>query len=167
MIENGLIRRLEDLHVFVEGFGPDRLSDLVTNVIRKHLVDFTKKQCQQHEIPLTDDPVEIGWSWNQDKREWEIVRDQALIVDDRVKLLVPKSIAVKVFRYNASQYCSHHVLVRRQKEHIASGTSLVQKRKDQTLYVNKSDIRDLEITGANKNEKKICCRTNNSRYDFD
>lgn len=45
-------------------------------------------------------------------------------------------------------------MVRRQKEHIASGTSLVQKRKDQTLYVNKSDIRDLEITGANKNEKK-------------
>lgn len=154
MIENGLIRRLEDLHVFVEGFGPDRLSDLVTNVIRKHLVDFTKGQCQLYEIPLTEDPVEIGWSWNQDKREWEIVRDQALIVDNRVKLLVPKSIAVKVFRYNASQYCSHHVLVRRQEEHIASGTSLVQKRKDQTPYVNKSDIRDLEITRANKNEKK-------------
>lgn len=125
MIERGLIQQIEDLPVFIDKFNQDRLSDLVTNLIRKHLVEFTKEQCKKHGIALTPG-VEIGSYWNKDLKQWDVVTDEALIIDGKIKLLVPKIIVVKNYRNSAKHYCRRYVLVKRREEHIREGSSLVK-----------------------------------------
>ncbi|MDA2440698.1 hypothetical protein ACTFO8_29115 [Bacillus cereus group sp. MYBK65-1] len=158
MIEAGLIKRLEDLHVFIDKFGPDRLSDLVTNVIRKHLVQFTKEQCELHGIPLGNERIDIGPYWNNESKTWEICNDFPLLANDKLILLVPKDITVKVYRYSPGQYCTHYVLVKRQVEHKEQDTHLVTRipRKDNTFRVEvfKRDIIQEEIKDAGKNQKQ-------------
>ncbi|PFG12287.1 hypothetical protein [Bacillus sp. es.036] len=154
MIENGLVTRLEDLHVFVSDFGQDRLSDLVTNVIRKHLVDYTKEQCGILGIELDEEITNLGHYWNEVTNEWEVCNDRALKVNDKQILLVPKKIVVKNYRYNASQYCTHYVLARRQEYHKQVRSNLVKEttRRDGTkkIEVYKKDIREEEITQGEK-----------------
>ncbi|WP_371019049.1 hypothetical protein [Pseudalkalibacillus sp. JSM 102089] len=154
MIENGLVTRLEDLHVFVSDFGQDRLSDLVTNVIRKHLVDYTKEQCRLLEIVMDEEVSNLGHYWNEDTNNWEECNDLALKVNDKPILLVPKKIVVKNYKYNASQYCTHYVLARRQEQHRQARTHLVREttRRDGTtkIEVYKKDIREEEIQDGEK-----------------
>lgn len=154
LIGLGLIERLEDMKVFVENFGPDRLSDLVTNIIRKHLVDYTIEQCNLHNIPLSEDVEVIGCYWNNEERCWEDCVDYSLKIDNQIRLLVPKRIAVKVYRYSATQYCTHHVLTRRQEEHLAQNSGLVTHTKDGTAKVSKVSIREQEMKQTGRNEKQ-------------
>lgn len=160
MIEKGLVKRLEDLHVLVKNFGEDRLSDLVTNIIRKHLMDFTKEQCAKHNIPLGDEKVDIGPCWNNQTKRWETCRDYPLLVRSESKsiLLVPKKIAVKTYRYSAGQYCTYQVLEKRVKDHLAEETHLVRidfdKNGKKTKSVKKTDIRTTEIKKSGKSIKE-------------
>ncbi|MED1054720.1 hypothetical protein P4T74_31245 [Bacillus mycoides] len=158
MIENGLIQRVEDLHVFIENFGPDRLSDLVTNIIRKHLADFTRSQCELYEIPLGDTVINIGPYWNRETNQWEDCIDFPLVVDERNILLVPKIIAVSRYKYTAGQYCTHYVLVKRQTEHLEQNTRLVtrepRKNNGYELKVYKKDIIEEEMKNVGKSEKQ-------------
>ncbi|MFP7416037.1 hypothetical protein [Priestia filamentosa] len=163
LIDLGFIERLEDMKIFVENFGPDRLSDLVTNIIRKHLSDFTIEQCRIHGIPLEKEPEIIGSYWNNEERCWEDWIDYALKVDGKIRLLVPKKIAVKSYKYTATEYCTHHVLVRRQEEHLKENSGLVIRRKDGTPKVTKVSIRKKEIKSEGLNEKKYVL---NMSYDY-
>ncbi|MCF6411502.1 hypothetical protein [Pseudalkalibacillus salsuginis] len=170
MVEAGLIRRLEDIHVFVSDFGKDRLSDLVTNIIRQHLVDYTEKQCELLGIELGKESKDLGYFWNNNTKVWGTCKGRPLIVDDKNILLVPKKIAVKSFRYTVGQYCSTHVLVRRQEQHIKDDTNLVKKtkKKDGTLKIEvfKKDIREEEIKQAGLNEKQYARRVTMENPDL-
>lgn len=170
MIENGLIQRVEDLHVFIDNFGPDRLSDLVTNIIRKHLYDFTRNQCVSYGMPLGDTAVNIGPYWNRETNQWEECIDLPLIVNERNILLVPKIIAVSKYKYTAGQYCTHYVLARRQTEHLEQDTHLVTRelRRDGRYEpkVYKKDIIEEEMKNAGKNEKQYVREITESRRDL-
>lgn len=158
MFDRGFVSRLEDIHVFIEDFGQDRLSDLVTNIIRKHLVDFTKEQCEIHNIPINNNPHPLAHYWNRETNNWLECNEAPLIVNGRPILLVPKNMVVKYYRYSTGQYCTHHVLVRRAEQHKRENSHLVRQttRKDGTIvrYVNKKDIIEEEIVGANINLKQ-------------
>ena len=39
-IENGVLENIEDLRVLVYGFDKDMLSDMLTNILKKHLLKF-------------------------------------------------------------------------------------------------------------------------------
>lgn len=157
MIEKGLIQQIEDLPVFIDNFDKDRLSDLVTNLIRKHLVEFTKQQCELHEIPLTAG-VKIGSYWNKDLKKWDVVTDEALMIDGKIKLLVPKQIVVKNYRNSAKHYCRRYVLVKRREEHIREGSSLVKREtlKDGKIKVTVvlDDIEREERKNLGKKQKE-------------
>ncbi|OEH54085.1 hypothetical protein AQ616_09975 [Oceanobacillus sp. E9] len=158
MIENGLIQRLEDVHVFVDGFGQDRLSDLVTNIIRKHLVDFTIYQCGLWGIETNTEERQLAHYWNRENHTWEECNESPLVIDGKDILLVPKSIVVKNYRYTAGQYCTHFVLERRKQYHLENNTHLVERtpRRDGTIVpkVYKKAIRKEEITDSGLNEKQ-------------
>lgn len=158
MIENGLIKRLEDMHVFVENFGPDRLSDLVTNVIRKHLIDFTIQMCSKYNIPLDHEIQSLGHYWDNKHKKWAECYEKPLLVSGKKILLVPKKIVVKNYRYTAGQYCTHHVLARRVNQHLSEDTSLVRRRQTKKgkiiRKVFKKEIRIKEIKEANLSEKQ-------------
>ncbi|WP_173916916.1 hypothetical protein [Halobacillus sp. Marseille-Q1614] len=158
MIDQGLIERLEDIHVFVEDFGQDRLSDLVVNIIRMHLVEFTEEQCRKYGIDINQEERQLAHYWNTETHSWQECNRSPLVIHNKDILLVPKTIAVKNYKYNASQYCTHFVLTRRKDYHLANDTGLVRReptKKGEVIpKVYKKDIREQEIKDPGKSEKQ-------------
>ena len=108
-IENGVLENIEDLRVLVYGFDKDMLSDMLTNILKKHLLDYTIEQCELLNIELTQD-VPSGYYWNDEKCQWENEYTKRLVIDDKPILLVPKKIVNFSIDGSSSQYKQHFVL---------------------------------------------------------
>jgi hypothetical protein len=148
-IEQGLISHLEDMVIFIDNIGKDKISDLTTNVIRKHLIEYTQSQCKLHGIPLAES-IPTGFYWNSTLRKWENEHNEMLVIEGRKILLVPKSIVTYSYKYTPERYCQHFVLNFLQHEHIRINSSLVQRKtlKDgsEKVWVTKKDIAEAENT---------------------
>jgi len=142
-IETGIVEHLEDCRLFVDGIDKDKTSDMTTNIIRRHLIEYTQAQCTLWEIPLQPD-VPSGFFWRRDTRDWDNVRTTMLVINESPVLLVPKAITSYVKKYTAARYRQHYVLNFLQHEHLRLNSALVQRieRKDGTerLYVTKKSI---------------------------
>lgn len=139
-VDTGLIEHLEDNHLFVENFGKDKLSDMTTNIIRKHLIDYTETQCSLHGMPLTRTPS--GFYWNPATSSWEAAYVNSLVIDGRIILLVPKGIVSYTIQYTPDRYYQHFVLNFLQNEHLRMKSALVDRRRDGTRFVTKKSIRE-------------------------
>jgi hypothetical protein len=51
-VTTGLLSSLEECELMIEGIGRDKISDLTTNVIRAHLIEYTQQQCKLHGVPM-------------------------------------------------------------------------------------------------------------------
>ncbi|SCC53806.1 hypothetical protein [Bacillus wiedmannii] len=148
-IEQGLIGHLEDMVIFVDNVGKDKISDLTTNVLRKHLIEYTQSQCKLHGISLTKD-VPSGFYWNSTMRRWDNTLTDMLVIGDRKILLVPKGIVTYSCKYTPDRYCQHFVLNFLQHEHIRINSSLVKTKRlkngTDKVWVTKKDIAEAENT---------------------
>jgi len=143
-IEDGVLKNIEDLRVLIHGFDKDLLSDMLTNILKKHLLEYTNNQCQLFNIELTQD-VPSGFFWNEKTYQWENEFMSRLVIDDKPILLIPKKIVNFSLEGSSSKYKQHFVLNFLQDENIANMTSLVQKRKKtKELFVTKKDIIEKE-----------------------
>lgn len=140
-IQTGLIEDIEDNLLFVEGFGKDKLSDMTTNIITKHLIEYTQEQCKLHKINLTND-VPSGFYWNRQSRIWEQRYTEMLIINGRKIILIPKGIVSFCKDYTPYKYYNHFVLNFIQNEHIQMNSALVQQRNDGTRFVTKKALKD-------------------------
>jgi len=141
-IQTGLIKDLEDNLLFVDGFGKDKLSDMATNVIRKHLIVYTQEQCKLLGIPLSPG-VPSGFFWNRRTVQWESEHTDMLVVGHQIILLVPKGIVSFCKDYTPDKYYNKFVLNYLQNEHMQINSTLVQERKDGTRYVTKKDLKEV------------------------
>ena len=145
-IENGVLENIEDLRVLVHGFDKDMLSDMLTNILKKHLLDYTIEQCKLLNIELTQN-VPSGYFWNEKTCQWENEYTNRLVIDNMPILLVPKKIVNFSLNGSSGQYRQHFVLNFLQEENIKNRTSLVQQRKkSKELFVTKKDIVKSEPT---------------------
>lgn len=140
-VQTGLIHDLEDNILFVEGFGKDKLSDMATNIITNHLIEYTQEQCKLHKIQLTSD-VPSGFYWNRRSSQWEQIHTEMLVIENRKFLMVPKGIVSYCNDYTPSRYYNHFVLNFMQNEHIQMNSALVQQRKNGTRFVAKKDLKE-------------------------
>jgi hypothetical protein len=138
--QSGLIQDLEDNLLFVDGFGKDKLSDMTTNIIRKHLIEYTQNQCLLHGIPLQNN-VPSGFYWNRQTMAWEQHYANMLVINNRIILFVPKGVVSFCNDYTPSKYYNHFVLNFMQNEHLRMNSALVQKKKDGTRFVTKKDLK--------------------------
>lgn len=141
-MHTGLIRDLEDNLLFVEGFGKDKLSDMTTNIITNHLIEYTQKQCLLHSIPLSQN-VPSGFYWNRRTAQWEQRHTEMLVIDNRKVLLVPKGIVSFCTDYTSDKYYNHFVLNFMQNEHLQMNSVLVQQRKNGVRFVTKKDLKPI------------------------
>ena len=139
--QTGLIQDLQDNILFVDGFGKDKLSDMTTNIIRKSLIEYTQKQCELHNIPLSDG-VPTGFYWNRRTMTWEQEYTKMLVINNQKILLVPKGIVSFCHDYTPTRYYNHFVLNFLQHDQLRMNSALVQKRKDGTPYVTKKDLKE-------------------------
>lgn len=49
----GLLNQIQDIKIFVQWIDRDRISDMVSNIIKKELIEYTKQQCELNNIKLT------------------------------------------------------------------------------------------------------------------
>lgn len=125
--KTGLLNDLEDCRVFVKGIGKDKASDMTTNIIRRHLIEYTVQQCSLWGIPLHANSPS-NFCWNAENRSWETGFSDNLYVGQRRILLVPKSVVSYCKQYAPEKYHRHFLLRFLQHEHLKLGTSLVQTR---------------------------------------
>ncbi len=134
LLRDELINEYNDLTIFVKDFAEDRMSDLVTNLIREKLAEYTIHQSEIYGLELTEEPVKIGVSWDIETLNWKEVKQRALYVDGELLLFVPKSIVVESYLYNVEEYLSKTIFVWRKKYHLENETNLVRKK-----FVKKHD----------------------------
>ena len=140
-INSGVVEDLEDFRLFIPGIDKDKVSDMTTNIIRRHLIEYTKSQCELWGIPM-EPQRPTGFYWSSAERRWHNEYSEALVIGGRRILLTPKSVVSFVKRYTPKKYYSAFVLDFLQHENIAMMTALVQHRKDGTPFVTKISLQE-------------------------
>jgi hypothetical protein len=159
--QTGILQDVAESELFIDGIGPDKISDLTTNLIRGPLIKYTKQQCEMYGIALNPG-LAIAPIWDPDRRIW-ISEYQALpVVEGKPVILVPKIIARRRISLNSQEYYNLTVLEHLRAEHLSANTGLVRVLKSKKRYgekvVWKKDLREehpfskgflAEITRAN------------------
>lgn len=147
-VELGILNSLEDIKIFIPGVSSDRISDMITNIIRKLLIEYTQEQCNIFNIPLTSN-VASGMYWDVNLRSWKQEYTDMLVINHKRYLLVPKIIVTYGDGISASTYYQHFVLDFLQNENIKNKTNIVQFRKGKNnkgdLFVTKKDINEKQL----------------------
>ena len=147
-IQTGLVEDLEDSCIFVEGVGPDKLSDMTANIIRRSLIDYTIQQADFWQIPLQDN-APSGLCWNTADLVWEQFTTRNLIINERRILLVPKAVVTFSKAYTPEYYFNFFVLHFLQQKHLRLQTSLVKRsyKKGKVVreWVTKKDVRAHDV----------------------
>lgn len=107
--QTGLLNDLEDCRIFVDGVDKDKTSDMTTNIIRKHLLDYTIQQCGLWAITMERN-APSGFYWNSAQRQWESGQSDILLVGGRKILLVPKAVVSYSKKHTPQQFHQHFVL---------------------------------------------------------
>jgi hypothetical protein len=142
-VQSGIVEDLEDCRLFVEGIDKDKTSDMTTNIIRKHLIEYTQAQCRNYNIALHNAPS--GFMWDRETKQWVTAFTEMLIVNNKKVLMVPKAVVSYSAAYTPQQYHQHFILNFLQNEHLRLGTALVEERRRKnggvTRFVTKKRLR--------------------------
>lgn len=103
---SGQIEDIEDTALFVEGIGFDIVSDMLTNVLREKLAQYTQDQCRLWGI--TTPKAENLRVW-RDGVGWTLVTMNLPVRGRETLLLVPRSIVRKDLSLQAQQYLTDFI----------------------------------------------------------
>lgn len=87
--KSGRIVDIEDTALFVEGIGIDLVSDIMINVLREHLADYTTDQCKLHGVPMESEDTFLAW---RKGHGWVSVTRNLPTDGSRSILLLPRSV---------------------------------------------------------------------------
>lgn len=142
----GLLRDLTDCALFINGIGADKVSDITTNIIRRHLIEYTQQQFERLGIPI-DANLPAGRLWIRGEGRWDNTQLERIPeVNGRRVLLVPK----RYVRWRggmqqlASQYYTLFVTNFIKEEQLRTNghlVSVIRTKKGERREVFKKDIR--------------------------
>lgn len=145
-VKSGVLSRLEDTALYIEGIDIDKISDLVGNIIRGPLSDYTTRQCKLLSIDQAE--FEGAQIWNTDSHRWVNDRVLDLPTDHKMRpiILIPKTFLSKELTINASDYYTHGILPFYQNEYLRAGHKLCKvlvsgKRKGERKKPSKEDLK--------------------------
>lgn len=139
----GVASGLEDVRLFVEGVDKDKISDMVANIIKYPLIEYTQQQCALFGIELSF--VEGGYYWDKDEALWKRGHQKMIVVDGKTYLLYPKNLVSASKHYSANEYFGMYILEYLQRKNIEEDSPLVRKTYDRngnviSARVYKKDI---------------------------
>ncbi|MFD8246928.1 hypothetical protein [Nocardia sp. NPDC059691] len=139
-VHSGLISDIEDTALLIEGVGEDRISDVVTNIIRNLLIEYTQAAAAYYGIPLKNS-IAVPPYWGANKRQWVSRYFDLPVAGKSPLILVPKSIVRRLLFINPGEYYSHYVLTYLMDDEVRRQSPLVRVFKTQNKqYVTKKDV---------------------------
>lgn len=155
--EQGFITELVDLHLWTDNFGPDRLSDLVANIIRSVLADYTMEQYGVLNIPTREIGYRSQVAWDIERHDWHYKEIPAFFCDNEQVLLVPKAFVGRNLLSSPGKLLQVYALSFRQKEHLEQNSDMCHRRalKGGRFRVDpptKKEIRREEIAGCTEKQ---------------
>jgi hypothetical protein len=112
-VSSGLLVDLEQTAFMIDGIGPDMISDIVANIIRKKLIEFTQKMCKKYDIQTSE--VNSGLILNLDKECWE--NTQVELPGSKSPnghyeklLLIPKDLVRRTPSYEARKFNNDNII---------------------------------------------------------
>lgn len=138
-IKSGLLEDLEETALMVEYIGRDRISDIVTNIIRGPLIQYTQQQADLLSIQLT--PQDSGPMWDPAGRWFSELQDLPRTEAGKL-LLVPKAVVRSSPHYDSSDYFNNYVLSFLQEVELAQGSGLVELLKSGKRRVTKKALKE-------------------------
>jgi hypothetical protein len=140
--KTGILTEIAECDLFIPGIGPDKISDITTNVIRGLLVEYTQSQCNLHGVPMQEG-IPAGRYWDMSLRDWAGHCAALPVWEDRKILLVPKASVRFRLCLDSQEYYNHFVLNFLKAEHLNAGTALVQTFQNGTRYVTKKSLKEI------------------------
>lgn len=64
------VRHVEEMQLLSAGIGPDRVSDIAANILKRFLIDYTQVQCRIWDIDMVKD-VPVQHILNHETLQWE------------------------------------------------------------------------------------------------
>lgn len=160
-IENGLVKNIEDVIIFVEDVYKDKLSDMITNIIRGHLLDYTNQQCEIWGIPTTT--KESLPFWDKTINDWNNKITSHLVIGNKDILLIPKYFVSFINLYSSDKFDWFYAVEQNRQEHLERRSELVKFRK----YRNGKEKYTCSKKDVSKNiQDKVKNGTFESRKDF-
>ena len=135
----GFLKDLSDCELVIPNISKDKISDIVTNIIKSKFLAYTEQQCITYNIQTTN--VNSGRYWNPVTAVWESRYAELPIYRNKKILLVPKAIVRYTLEYNHQKYYNGFVLEYLQEEHLNTNTSLVRLLKNGNRVVYKKDLK--------------------------
>lgn len=145
--QTGLLQDLTDVALFVDGVGADKISDMTTNIIRRHLIEYTQQQFELHHQHIGT-KVPTGPLWDTGNGRWITdAFDSIPVIKGQKILLLPK----RYVRWRgglqqaSAKYYNHFVTNFIRDEQLATNGSLVKvikTKKSQKRVVYKKDVKE-------------------------
>lgn len=87
------IRHVEEMQLVSAGIGPDRVSDIASNVLKRFLIGYTQRQCAIWDIPLKQG-VPLRHIYDDSSHRWEDLYEDLPVspIDGSPILLVPRRV---------------------------------------------------------------------------
>jgi hypothetical protein len=150
-VRSGIIHDLEDTALMIDGIASDVISDIVTNIIREPLLEYTKDMCERYGIPLVEGVASLP-IWNSRTQQWETRHIQQPVVNGQRLLLVPKALVRKSITFQADNYYNLYLLTRLQEEAVSQG--FVQLlRNGQSRPPSKKSLKEQYGEGKEQNRR--------------
>lgn len=83
------LNHFEQLEIFNEGIGPDRISDITANILKRDFIEYTQDICRAHSIELVSIPME-HIDFDFENARWINGVTNLPKVNDKFVILVPK-----------------------------------------------------------------------------
>lgn len=142
-VKTGLVQDVEDLAIFIEGIGKDRISDMLGNILKKLLIEYTIEQCNLYGISLQNAPS--GYYWDVETCEWRTTYEKRLIINGKAYVLIPKFIVCYSVVYTPQNFIQHFALNFLQDEYLRLGSPLIKYTYDKDGSVKSAEVTKISI----------------------
>ena len=137
----GVIQAIQELELHIPGIGPDKISDLVANIILSQLSRFTEIACEEYGIATR--PCAVSGFWNQERMEWDGGYFNLPVRETDDYILVPKRfVRLEKDLMNHREFYDKYILDVLERELIDANDSLVQTLKSGQRRIYKKDMRE-------------------------
>lgn len=137
--KTGYLNDINDCILFIDGIGRDKISDITTNIIKQKLIEYTKEQCNLHDIPTRN--IGTGKYFDFSDYKWKNRYEELPHYNGERILLVPKDAVRRTANISPEKYYNF-VIDYLQTEHEVPGDSLVNVLKNGKLKVYKKDLKE-------------------------